>query len=171
MTKRVEQWICIRFCINLEHFSVETIWMIQEAAVMGNWWLEASSWQCGHSCITCRVEFFGETWNHASDSALPQPRFGALWLLAFPKAKITWNGRDFRLSMRFRKIWRGSWWRFQQRTLQSALDSGGDAGRTVWGPKVPTLKGTEASMSYVQCFLYLVSSSINVSSHVHLKLM
>ena len=36
-------------------------------------------------------------------------------------------------------------------------------GRTMWGPKVPTLKGTEASLSYVQCFLYLVSSSVNVS--------
>ena len=36
-------------------------------------------------------------------------------------------------------------------------------GRTVWGPKVPTLKETEASLSYVQCFLYLLSSSINVS--------
>ena len=36
-------------------------------------------------------------------------------------------------------------------------------GRTVWGPKLPTLKGTEVSLSYVQCFLYLVSSSINVS--------
>ena len=35
--------------------------------------------------------------------------------------------------------------------------------RTVWGPKMPTLKGTEASLSYVQCFLYLVSPSINVS--------
>ena len=35
-------------------------------------------------------------------------------------------------------------------------------GRTVWGPKVPTLKGTEVSLFYVQCFLYLVSS-VNVS--------
>ena len=35
--------------------------------------------------------------------------------------------------------------------------------RNVWSPKVPTLKGTEGSLSYVQCFLYLVSSSINVS--------
>ena len=35
-------------------------------------------------------------------------------------------------------------------------------GRTVWGPKEPP-KETEASLSYVQCFLYLVSSSINVS--------
>ena len=37
-----------------------------------------------------------------------------------------------------------------------------DVGRTVWGPKVPSLKGTEASLSYVQCFLYLISSLINV---------
>ena len=29
-------------------------------------------------------------------------------------------------------------------------------GRTVWGPKVLTLKGTEALLSYVQCFLYLL---------------
>ena len=36
-------------------------------------------------------------------------------------------------------------------------------GRTVWGPKVPTLKGTEVLLSYVWCFLYLASSSINVS--------
>ena len=35
-------------------------------------------------------------------------------------------------------------------------------GRTVWGPKVPPLKGTEASLSYAQYFLYLVSSSVNV---------
>ena len=36
-------------------------------------------------------------------------------------------------------------------------------GRTACGPKVPTLKGTEASLFYVQCFLYLVSCSINIS--------
>ena len=36
-------------------------------------------------------------------------------------------------------------------------------GRTVLGPKVPTLKGTEASLSSVQCFLYLEFYSIHVS--------
>ena len=36
----------------------------------------------------------------------------------------------------------------------------------MWGPKVPTLKGATASLSCVQCFLYLVSSSINVFFHV-----
>ena len=35
--------------------------------------------------------------------------------------------------------------------------------RTVWSPKVLTLKGTEASLSCVQCVLCLVSPSINVS--------
>ena len=29
-------------------------------------------------------------------------------------------------------------------------------GRIVWGPKVPPLKGTKGSLSYVQCFLYLL---------------
>ena len=35
MTERVEQQICNRFCIKLEHSSLETIQMIQKAAVMG----------------------------------------------------------------------------------------------------------------------------------------
>ena len=35
--------------------------------------------------------------------------------------------------------------------------------RTGWDPEVPALKGTEASLSCVQCFLCLVSSSMNVS--------
>ena len=29
-------------------------------------------------------------------------------------------------------------------------------GKILWGPKVPTSKGTEMSLSYVQCFLYLL---------------
>ena len=43
-----------------------------------------------------------------------------------------------------------------------------EIGRTVWGPKVPTLEGTEPSLAYVQCFWYLVSSSINVSYIFHI---
>ena len=37
MTEHVEQQICIKFFIKLEHSSVETIWMIQKVAAMGNW--------------------------------------------------------------------------------------------------------------------------------------
>ena len=56
-----------------------------------NWWLAASSRQCACSCNTSSTEIFGETSNHPGDSAPIQPRFGALWLLAFPQTKITFE--------------------------------------------------------------------------------
>ena len=59
----------------------------------------------GSFIIISHAEFFGETSNHPGDSAPVQPRFGTLGLLAFPKTKITWKGRDFRPLMRFWKIW------------------------------------------------------------------
>ena len=37
MTEQVEQQICIKFCIKLEHSSTETIQMIEKATAMGNW--------------------------------------------------------------------------------------------------------------------------------------
>ena len=94
VTEWVEQRICIRFSIKLEHSSMETIWMIQEASAMGSWWLAASSQQCACSCIMSCSEIFGKTSNHPDDSAPLQPRFGALWLLAFPKTKITFEREE-----------------------------------------------------------------------------
>ena len=44
-----------------------------------------------HSCFSSCAEFFGKTSNHPGDSAPLQPRFGTLWLLAFPKTKITFE--------------------------------------------------------------------------------
>ena len=88
MTEQVELWICIKFCIKLEHSSVETIGMIQKDEAMGNWWLAASSQKRTCSCITSHAGF-GETSNHPGDSSSLHPRFGALQLLAFPKTKIT----------------------------------------------------------------------------------
>ena len=79
---------------------------------MGYWWLSALSQQRAHSCITSCSEFFGKTSNHPGDSAPLHSIFGTLWLLAFPQTKNhLWKGRDFIPSMRFRKIWWGSWWR------------------------------------------------------------
>ena len=63
--------------------------MIQKATAMGTWWQAASSRQHVCSCIMSRADFFGETSNHPGDSTPLQPRFGALWLLAFPQIKIT----------------------------------------------------------------------------------
>ena len=93
MTEWVEQWICIQFCLQLEH-SAETIWMIQKATAMGHWWSTASSRQCTHSCSTSHAEFLCETSNHPGHSAPLQPRVGTLRLLAFPKTKITFEREE-----------------------------------------------------------------------------
>ena len=106
--------------MKLEHSSTETIQMIQKAAAMGNWWLAASSRKHTCSCIMSHAEFFGDTSNHLDNSAPLQPRFGALWLLAFSKTKII----------------------FERDEISDHQDSGkynraaGMAiGRTVWDPR------------------------------------
>ena len=78
----------------------------------------------------------------------PTDRFGAgdFWL--FPKLKSPPKGK------RFQTIYE-----IQENMMGQLMV----IGRTTWGSMVPTLKGTEVSLSYVQSFLYLVSSSINVS--------
>ena len=91
MTEWVEQQICNKFCIRLEHSWVTTIRMTQKAAAMGNWW-----WQLCHNNVpahaSCLVQrSFGKTSNHPGDSAPLQPRFCTLWFLAFPKTKITFE--------------------------------------------------------------------------------
>ena len=60
------------------------------------------------------------------------------WL--FPQLKLPLKGKRFQTVDEIQKIMTG----------QLMV-----TGRTVWGPKVPTLKGTAASLSHVQCFLYL----------------
>ena len=91
MTEWVEQWICIKFCIKLEYSSIETIWMIQKITAMGTWWSAASSWQPACSYIMSCAELFGKTSNHPGDSVSLPPRLSALWLLDFPKTKITFE--------------------------------------------------------------------------------
>ena len=135
--------MCITFYVKLEHSSMETIWMIQKAKNCGQ--------LCG-SFITTMCPFV----HHVSCSFFGDPGDSAslcpdlvpcdFWL--FPKLKTPLKGKRFHT---VEKI--------QENTMGQLM-----AGRrTVRGPKVPTLKGTEASLSYEQCFLYLVSSLINVS--------
>ena len=68
------------------------------------------------------------------------------WL--FPKLKSPLKGKRFQTIDEI-----------QENTMRQLMATG----RAVWGPEVPPLKGTEESLSCVQCFLYLVSSSVNVS--------
>ena len=69
-----------------------------------------------------------------------------LWL--FPKLKSPLKGKRFQTINEI-----------QENMMGQLME----IGRTVWGPTVPTLKGTEVSLSCVQCFFYLVSSSVHVS--------
>ena len=87
-------------------------------------------------------------WDLEADLGIPKPLCPKLW-----HRILAWN-------MLWQKSLRSfCYWSRRDR----CLSSGRDAKRTAWGPKVPPLKGTKASLSYVQCFLYLVSSSIHVS--------
>ena len=72
---------------------METIGMIQKPADMGNWWLAASLTQHNLSCIKSHVVFL---WNIKSPrySAPLELIFGALWPLAFPKTKTTFERED-----------------------------------------------------------------------------
>ena len=150
MTEQVEQWICIKLCMKLEHSSMETIQMSQKATAMGNRSLAASSQQHAHSCITSHAEFFGETSNYPGDSVPLQPRFGALQHLAFPKTKITFEREEISYrqwdSGKYNGIAYGDWENCV-RTQGAYFD--GD-----WGVIVLST-------------MFLVSSSMNVSvSHL-----
>ena len=141
MTERVEQQICIKFCVKLEYSSVETIWMIPKAKAMVNWWLAVSSWQQACSRITSCAEFLVK---HQITQVAQLPPKAQIWrpvTSGFSQNQNhLWKGRDFRPSMRFRKIWwaaDGDW--------ENCVRSQGAYS-----------EGAEASLSYVQCFFYLL---------------
>ena len=148
MTERGKQCMCTQFCVKLEHSSMKTTWMIQKATAVRNRWLTASSGQCTSSHNTSCAGFLVE---HQIAQVIQPPDSPDLvpcdfWV--FLKLKSPLKGKRFQTIEEI-----------QENTTGQLMA----IGRTVWGPRVPTLKGTEVSLSYVQCFLYLVSSSINVS--------
>ena len=149
MTERAEQWTCIRFCIKLQHSSAEGIRMISKSRSYGQ--LVISSFITTMYLLThhvqCRV-FWGniKSPRWASAPYIPDLVPCDFWL--FPKLKTHLKGKRFQTTSEI-----------QENTTGQLMA----IGRTVWGPKVSTLKGTELSLSHVQCFLYLVSSSISVS--------
>ena len=114
---------------------------------MGNWWLAASSQQ--HTCSAHLMLSFVA--KHQITQVIQSPTHSPdlvpcdFWF--FPNLKSPLKGKRFRTVCEIEENMVGQ--------LMAI-------GRTMWGPKVPTLKGTEASLSYVWCFLYIVSPSINV---------
>ena len=88
--------------------------------------------------ISCRFDAF---WQNFKSLRWFSPATAQIWhpvTSGFSQnLNHLWKERDFRPWMRFRKI---QWEQLME------------IGRTVWGPKVPTLKGPGASLSYIQCF-------------------
>ena len=76
--------------------------------------------------------FFGEISNPPGDSAFLEPRFGILWVLAFPKTKITFKRKEIS----------DHWW--QSGKYNGAADGSWENCRR---SQVPPWKGTEASLS------------------------
>ena len=137
MTEQIEQEVCIKFYIKLEHSSVETIQIIQKSSAVGNWWLAASS-QHIHSCITSGAEFLAKHQITQVTQPLYSPDLAPSDFWLFPKLKSPLKGKRFQIIDEIQKNMMGQFI---------------SIGRTVWGPKVPTLKRTNVSFSYVQCYL------------------
>ena len=147
MTEWVEQWICIRFCLKIEHSSMEIIW-IQKAQLWtaGDWQLHHDNTPAHTSCLMQKFLVKHQITQMTQAPYSPDLVPCDFWL--FPKLKSPLKGKRFHTINEI-----------QENKMGQLMATG----RTVWGAKVPTLKATEVSLSYVQCFLYLVSPSINVS--------
>ena len=102
-------------------------------------------WQLHHDNMLTHasrlMQFFGEASNHSGDSAPYSPDLAPCNVWLFPKLKAPLKEKRFKTIDEI-----------QENTTGQLMV----IGRTVWGPKVPTLKRTETSLSYVQCFLYLL---------------
>ena len=104
-----------------------------EAAAMGNWWLAASSHLVQNFFVKHKITQVTQS-PYSPYLVLPCK----FWL--FPKLNLPLKGTRFQTVDEI-----------QENTMGQLMG----VGRTVWGPKVPTLKGTEVLLSYVQCFMYL----------------
>ena len=145
ITKLLEQQICIKFCVKLEHSSEETIWMTQLGQLVIGSFITTTRPLIHH--VSCRVFWWNiksPRWLGPTTAQIQHPATSGF----SQNSNHLRKGRDFRSLMRF-----------QENITGQVMANG----RTVWGPKVPTLKQTGVSLSYIQCFLYLVSSSVTVS--------
>ena len=140
ITEQAEQQICIEFCIKLEHPSGKLFTRFRK------WQLRATGdWQLYHdnapTHASCLMQSFAvKHWI----IQVTQPSYSPdlvpcnFWL--FPKLKSPLKGKRCQTINEIR----------ENMTRQLMV-----IGRTMGGPKVPALKGTEASLSYVQCFYLL----------------
>ena len=151
MTERVEQHICIKFFIKLEHSSVETVHMSQKATGMGSWWWAASSQQCAHSCFTSRAEFFLAKHQITQVTQTPyNPNLAPCNFWLFPKLKSPLKGKRFQAVDETRKIQRDSWWR-----LENCVRSQGAYFEGDWGDIVLCTMFLISCIFFNKCFYFM----------------
>ena len=140
MTEQVEQWICIEFVLRLNTPLGKLFkWFrrLQQWA-NGDWLLYHNNMPAHASCLMQSFLVKHQI------TQLTQPLYNLdlapcdFWL--FPKLKSPLKGKRFQTIDEIQ----------ENMTGQLIV-----TGRTVWGPKVPTWR-IEVSLSYVQCFLYLI---------------
>ena len=141
MTEWIEQQICIKFCIKLDHSTTQSIPMIQKAAGMGNWWSAALSPQNACSCLM--QGFFVKH----QITQVTQPRYSLdlvprdFWL--FPKLKSPFKGKRFQTVDEI-----------QENTTGQLMV----IGRTVWGTPNPKSACFEGDWGItILCTVFLVS--------------
>ena len=112
-------------------------------------------WQLHHNNaathVLCLVQRFFFLTKHQI-TQVTQPPYGPnlvlcdFWL--FSKLKWPLKGKRYQIINEI-----------QENTMEQLMG----IWRSMWGPKVPILKGTEASLSYVQCYFFLFFSKIFLS--------
>ena len=180
MTEWVEQWVCIKFCVKLEHSSTETIRMIQKA-------FEDDAMSAAHVKVWHRR--FKDGWDSVKVIHVLEGLQQAEHLRLLNVYRLQWTKISNSHCTNQKLIWRfqkllcqdfdaGSWHEtcpckicsatFAIEQKEHCVAVANDLIQTATNEpdflkETITLEGTEASLSFVQCFLYLVSSSINVS--------
>ena len=122
--------------------------MLKTAAAMGTWWLAASSRQRACACITSCSEFL-EKHQITQVTQFPySPDLASYNFWLFPKLRSSLKGKRFQTIDEI-----------QENTRVQLME----IGRTMWGPTVACFEGDWGIIVLCTMFLYLVSSSINVS--------
>ena len=103
MTEQIEQWICIKFCVKLEHSSTELFGWFRRLQLLHD---------SGPTHASCLEQSFLVKHQITQVTQSPySPDLGPVNFWLFPKLNHFRKGRDLRPSMKFRKIWWGSRWR------------------------------------------------------------
>ena len=134
MTERVEQQICIKFCVKLDIPLQKLFRWFRRPQLWAT-----SDWQLHYHSVSVHESHLMQSFlvKHQITQAI-QPLYSPdlapcdFWL--FPKLKSPLKGKRFQTVNEIQENTRG--WLMV-------------IGRIVWGPTVPTLKGTKASLSYV----------------------